>query len=1161
MRKALKVISVLSILVLFGTLVFGQTNTGQVQGTIRDTSGAALAGAKVTVKSVSTGLTRTTTTNSVGLYTIAGLRPDTYDVVVEASGFQKMTRRAEVPVGGVAEVSADLAVTGGEVMVEVTGTNEAVQVNTESQTLSTVITNKQVTELPTLTRNPYDLVGTAGNVAEDSTSGRGAGYAINGQRSASTDILLDGGENVDLFTATVGQQVPLDSVQEFSVMTNNFTAEYGRAGGGVVNVVTKSGTNSFKGTLYEFNRVSALAANTYNNDATGTPKGLFTRNQFGYSIGGPVIKNKLFFFSSTEWIRVRSNADQFFEITDPSFLQYTSASTQQFFNAYGSTRPLTVHSVIPFSDSGLACGGEGIPCNAALADVVSYKTPINAGGGSPQNTWESVARVDFNWTDKTTIFGRYAVYKTNLFDGVINNSPYSGYDTGETDLNQNYTFNITHVFSPTLVNSTKVVYNRLTQQQPLGAAPLTPGLFVDAAVDAISGNYQYVFPGYVQTSTANALPFGGPQNLYQVYDDVSWTKGKHQFKFGGQYVHTRDNRVFGAYENAVQILGNNSVADGIQHLIDGNVFQFEAAVDPQGAFPCSKNALGKYTVTSDCTFNLPGTSPSFARNFRYHDMAFYAQDSWKFTPRFTINLGLRWEYYGVQHNSDPNLDSNFYLGSGSTIFDQIRNGSVQKTHDSTVGGFWNPAYKNFAPRVGFAWDVFGDGKTSLRGGYGISYERNFGNVTYNVIQNPPNYAVVSIFEGTDVPSQPIYTANLGAFATAGSTCAPLATGTTGPAEGTSCLPNVTLRAPDQNIRTAYTQSWNFSAERQVGKSSMVSAEYVGAKGTHLYDIANINVPYMGSTYLGDARLSNRINYQYGNINYRGSNAYSSYNGLNLGFKSNNLWNKGLTLTANYTWSHSLDNLSSTFSDGYWGNYWLGYTDAFHPNLDYGNSDFDIRHRFVISTIWEMPWFKNSSSAVARQVLGGWSISPVIKVLAGSPYTIFDGSNGYTIYPRWAPGGSFPRSASGSPVATGPNEFTYMNLPTTDVNCPYSATCAIGTGNALQVPSTRDVFCVAPGTGGNPFTCNGGPMIGRNAFTGPGYWNWDMVLGKTIKLSERFSMQFRGELYDVTNHHNYYINSNLLDIEGGATSIQAVKGGNGSSNDERRNVQFGLKLLF
>src|ERR1700730_11135384 len=363
---------------LFGS-AWGPMETGQITGTVTDATGGTIGTANITVKSVNTGLTRATNTNSSGIYTVTGLKPDLYEVTVQSSGFQTFTRRVAVAVGSYNEVSAVLSVGGKAETVEVTSSSEVIGVNTENQTLSETITAREIEMLPTSpTRNPYTLVGTSGNVAEDNGSLRGAGYAINGMRSASTDILLDGSENVDSFTAGVGQTVPLDSVQEFSVLTNNFMAEYGRASGGIVNLVTKSGTNAFHGSAYEYNRVSALSANTFQNDATSTPKGVFTRNDFGFAIGGPIKKNKLFFFNNAEWIRVRSSSPTNYTIIDPGSISSLAPATQAFFTAFGKCAP-DVHI--------LASG----PCSANVAnspicDSVGFSVPADAGGGAPQNT-------------------------------------------------------------------------------------------------------------------------------------------------------------------------------------------------------------------------------------------------------------------------------------------------------------------------------------------------------------------------------------------------------------------------------------------------------------------------------------------------------------------------------------------------------------------------------------------------------------------------------------------------------------------------------------------------------------------------------------------------------------------------------------------------------
>ena len=1167
--SALRVTALLGILVLASAWLFGQAETGVITGTVTDTSSAVVPGATVTVLSTTTGFTRSTSTASAGEYTITNLKPDNYTLTIERAGFQKYTRPVQVLVGSRNDVSVQLSVTGASTTVEVTAAGETAAVNTETQTVSEVVTAEQITDLPTLTRNPYDLVAVSGNVAEDTQGGRGAGYAINGQRSSNTDVLLDGGENVDLFTATVGQKVPLDSVQEFRVMTSNFTAEYGRAGGCVINVTTKSGTNQIQGSLYEFNRVSALSANTYNNNANGLPKDGFTRNQFGYSIGGPIVKNKLFFFSSTEWTRVRSDTTNTQSIVDPAFLALpeVNQATKDFFSAFGSklVPSLRVLSSVNWGAANNVTSGPcpaPLPCNAPFGQYVAYSAPGDSGAGAPQNTYSTVARVDYNFSDKTTLYGRYALYSEDDFPGFINSSPYVGYDTGQTYFNQSVNINLTHVFTPNIVNSLKFTYNRLTNVQPLGVNPIGPTLYTSAtATPNLPGtNGILIFPGYSETTPGNSIPFGGPQNVYQIFDDLSWTKGKHQLKFGGGYIQTRDNRTYGAYYGAVESLASGgSIPSAAASLVAGQLYQFQGAVYPQGKFPCSRTESGHYVVTPDCLLNLPVSSPSFSRNNRYNDGAFYLQDSWRVTQRLTLNLGVRWEYYGVQHNSNPALDSNFYLGPGQSLFNQIRNGTVQIANQSPVGGLWAQDKDNWGPRVGFAYDVFGNGSMSLRGGYGIGYERNFGNVTFNVIQNPPNYGVISVISGTDVQAGnlPIFVNNTGPLAGQGSTCG----GSPVVVPGTSCFPNPSLRAVQQNIPTAYIQFWSGSIDYQVLKNSVLSLEYIGSKGTHEYDISNLNAGGYGSAFLGDTRTENRLNYQYSNINYRGSNGFNLYNGLNVKFQTNNLFNKGLYLNVNYTWSHAIDNLSSAFSDGSSGLYGLGYIDPFNANLNKGNADYDVRNRFVISGTWNIPWGSNMSSAWERQVLGGWSFSPIVNIRSGLPYTIYDCSNvGATGYscPFYIPSQPINQHGGASnSTAVAPNLFTYLSLPFD------SATgTVVNTGDALAVPS-----CQYLDHGNCVYSSIGLPQGHRNAYSGPGFWNVNFVIAKTFKLTERFNMQFRGEFYNAFNHSNYYIDSPNLDVSGGISTIQAYKGIPQAWNSqtplptERRNIQFGLKLNF
>jgi hypothetical protein len=787
----------------------------------------------------------------------------------------------------------------------------------------------------------------------------------------------------------------------------------------------------------------------------------------------------------------------------------------------------------------MPCGGG----SALTCDQVSTSVPADAGGGLPQNTWMEVGRVDYNFSDKTTLFVRYASYSENDFAGTVNSSPYAGYSTGQTTFDQNIEASVNHIFAPTLFNSGKLVYNRLNGPvQPLGTAPIGPTLYTTATTTGTVGGFPLVFPGYSEETPGNSIPFGGPQNLYQGYDDISWTKGRHQFKFGGQFIQIRDNRTYGAYENAVEALGTN-VSTGLANLTSGNIYEFEGAVNPQGKYPCLTNpTTGAAVVTPACTLTLPVGPPSFARNYRYNDGALYAQDTWKAAPRLTVNLGLRWEYYGVQHNA-PNtaLDSNFVFGSGATVFDQIRNGTVQLAQNGGV--FWKPDYKNFAPRVGFAWDVLGDGSTSLRGGYSIGYERNFGNVTFNAIQNPPNYAVVQLVAGTDIPSMPVYTNNAG----------PLQ-GT-----GTKALPSVSQRAINQDMKTAYAETWDFGIDRRITKGSLVSAFYSGSHGVHLYDISNINPAGGGGDFLGDARASNRLNFGYSNMNYRSDEGYSFYDALNLKYAATNIGNKGLGVTMNYTWSHSLDNLSSTFSETYGGlsgAYYLGYLDAFNPRLDYGNSDFDIRHRFVVSGSWELPWLKGSGNKFVRGVLGGWVASGILNIRSGQPFTIFDCNNASsTACPLYIPNAPVASTGSSVPSADGPNIFNYITLPHN------SAGVISNQGDSLSLPNCKGLDHV-----GCSYTTSGLAYPERNQFLGPGFWNLDALFQKNVRLKERTTLQFRAEMYNMLNHSNQYISGLNLDVSSMPSPyVQTEKGGvdgyAGTPVDERRNIQFGMRLTF
>ncbi len=1106
--------------------VLAQTETGQIIGKVTDPQGALVPGATVTIKAVNTGATRTATTNTQGEYTITNLQPGLYDVSIQATGFATRTQRVEVTVGARVTVETALTIqaTGETVDIVASG---GVEVNTQNQELSNVVSGNQIRELPSLTRNPYDFVALSGNVSPTDTvttgftTSRGVGFAINGQRPSSTNILLDGGENVNTFDTTVGQGVPLDSVQEFRVITSNFSAEYGRASGGIVNVATRAGTNDFHGTAYEFNRVSRFASNNFNNNANGVPKGRFVRNQFGYSVGGPVIKDKFFFFNSTEWTRVRSSEEVINFVPTPELIAASSPATRAFFNAFPLATAingtvLTVGNVINSLRLTGTTAFTSLPSTLPAFGQVRYRVPSDVGAGFPQNAYQIVTRFDFNLSDKTQFYGRHALESQDFFVGTNAFSPYQGFNTGIDAFNNNILLSLTHSFSPRLVSQTKLVYNRLNQEQPLGDQAPSPTLYLRSVTTSIN-NFSVALPGYLPFNPGLAIPFGGPQNLLQLYQDFSSTFGNHQFRYGGTFIHIQDNRTFGAFQNAVETLGPNT-AQALANLVSGQIVGFQAAIDPRGAFPGQ-------------TVSLPVGAPNFSRSNLYNEYALYVQDNWKVRPRLSVNLGLRYDYFGVQHNRNERLDSNFYFGQGSTLQERIRNGQVFIAEDSPVGSLWKPDKNNFAPRLGFAWDVTGNGKTSVRGGYGISYERNFGNVTFNVIQNPPNYAVINIVPGSTpgfpAGSLPITASNVGPFS-----------GTT----GSITLPTTQLRHVREDVGTAYAHFWSLALERELAPNWVASLQYSGSAGRNLYSIENINRAGAGAIYLNDTDPTSRLINQYGNINTRGKSGYSNYNALIAELVASRWRTTGLSFSARYTYSHSLDNLSSTFSENS-NNFNLGLLDPFNPKLDYGPSDFDVRHRFAFGYNWEVPFekvgdrfFGGSGGKIRQQVFGGWEFTGIFTARTGTPFSVFDCTNTNavsSVCPRVFASTELPTSARNnpSPDPTIPNRFNFLDL------------------TGLVAPG----FYTNTITGNSDFGPYPSSMIGRNRFRGPGLWNLDAGLYKRFKFTETMSLQLRAELYNLFNHANLFIIGSEADVSSGL-SVPAFRSG-------RRDLQLAAKFIF
>ncbi len=1122
-----RILVAILVLAVGSGIAIAQTETGQITGTVFDSSGAAVPNATVTAVDTATKAARSTTASSGGVYEFPNLLPGRYEVTTEAKGFQKTVHVVTVTVG--ARVGFDFHLTVGSQQETIVVQENLTAVNTETQTLGENISSSEVLNLPTLTRNPYDLVKTVGNTtsADPTTLTRGVGVSINGLRASDVGVLLDGVPNNNNFDTTVAIQTPLDSVGEFTVLTSNFTAEFGRAIAGVVNVDTKRGSNAFHGTAYEFNRVSALASNTFDNNANNIDKPVFVRNEFGFSVGGPIVPDKLFFFVNPEWTRVRSSAIQTAAIATPQLIAASATNTQQFFSTYGTLRPgLTV--LQSFTRGQICTSGActAIPSTTPIYEKVSYSVPADSGGGSPQNELNLAGRVDYNASDKTQIYFRYALVDRNYFNGTVDTSPYVGYDTGENDMKNAFAFSVTHAFSAHFISQTKLSYNRNNILQPLGAAPIGPTLYTTYSSTSSLGNAAIVYPGYSAYTPGNSIPFGGPQNFSQLNEDLTKTFSKHSLRFGGLITYLQDDRTFAAYQTAVAGLGTNQ-SSAVNGLVTGQLSQFEVAVYPQGEYPCINGPSGQI-VTAACTLKLPLGPPNFSRSNAVHEDALYVQDSWKIHPHLTLNLGLRWEYFGPQASRNPNLDSNFYAGPGLNLMGQTAGGKAYVSTDPSnpVGGLWKKDWRDFSPRIGFAWDVFGNGKTSLRGGYGMGWEPNFGNVTFNVLFNPPNYGLVTFSRPADLASIPITIQNYGPLS--GSS-------------GTKALPRLSLRWVDPYIKTAHAHVWNLALEHQFSNDMIGALEYSGSKGVNLYTINTMNNPGSAAAYglpgSGSGNPLDRLNPQYSGLNLRTNGGFSNYHSFNGRVEMRNFKHTGVTMRLNYTWSHAIDNISNTFSETATGSGNLGILAPLNPGLDKGSADFDVRHRVTLAGIWDIPY--KGSNAITREVLGGWSLTPSLSARTGAPFSIWDCSNAYQICPRVMYDtqfkGHYSVTANGNP-----NGFNYMSVGTPDSTY---ANAAAGVSDFGPFPVT---------------------MQGRNTFRAPGTWGFDMSIHKNFKLTESKSLQFRAEMYNAFNHSNLFVVYSNTDVS--ATSyITATRGLRGDNNAvtsvENRNVQLALKLIF
>ncbi len=914
MTRFLLVITVLGLLA--GTL-WAQGGTGQLTGLVTDPSGAVVANAQISLTNTATGEKRTTVTTAAGTYTFPALPiVGTYTLETAPKGF-KGAKVANIVVSVGTIVSQDVHLELGSSSEEVTVEAGVQQVQTQESSISDLVDRRVWQQMPLETRDQNNfinlLAGAAqGNIALGMNGGTDRGAAVNGTRSGAGNYMVEGFDNNDqglggggsIGASTGGANTTIspDAIQEYRVISHNFSAEYGYAGGFVTDTVLKGGTNQWHGSLFEYNRVQALAANSFFSNRAGIQDSL-VRNQFGGSIGGPIVKDKTFFYFTTEFRRDRSNNPLAGNSLTPDFINFVnSGQFQQFMEASGAYAGV---NTLAYPGSPV-CGTAGCPgafsAESTLGPIAAnflatQPLPLCVPGARNCNLLTNQASglysggntfftsTPFSWVTPggaaINEFGNVTVgqanslnqarYSVKLDHKLSNNDQLSGsylYDNGDTNTQwaggsstfgpdlpnharaQNAGLTWSHTFSPTVLNQARISYTRHTANFPGSASQNAAGIpAIATAFDAFNGSF----------GNASNLPQFFTENRFEYSDSLSVTHGKHNFKVGADYSRTRNGSSFDADFNGLflpygveDLLTDNSFSGSIDNQIlgyqyYGSLFYAQASINP--------------TVH-------PATRPVYYRGFRANEFGAYFQDDWRIHPRLTLNLGVRWDYFGPPHNYISGLDSNFYAGSpvepscsttdpnppnttvtgpcnirnqfypvGNPVLQSFANGNSQVRNNE----IWNKDTNNFAPRLGFSYDVTGKQKLVMRGGFGIAYDRMYNNIFENLRFNPPFFSFATV--GTFINGVPV-----GAQASPGLYTVPFSS--FGLFNSTTLFPRgqplPSPRAIDQNLVTAYYEQANYGFQYEIAKDLIWETNYVGTFGRKLVGIKNLNT-YPGRT--------------------------------------------------------------------------------------------------------------------------------------------------------------------------------------------------------------------------------------------------------------------------------------------------------------------------
>lgn len=1055
------------------TGVPAQETTASIRGIVLDPSGATVSAANVTATQTETGFARTAMSDTHGAYLLVALPIGHYRIQAEAKGFQRFAQEGiSLDVNETATVTLRLVV--GTTLQEIQVSANAELIESSSSTLGKTVQEREIVDLPLNGRNftqlgtlqPGVVPITAGLAAAGGSLRDGQAYAVNGQRPESNNFLVDGANNFNGVDGGFVLKPPVDAIAEFRILTHTANAEFGHSTGSTTNIVTRSGSNAFHGAAWEFLRNDAMdAANAISQSVEP-----LKQNQFGGTLGGPVRKDKTFFFGFYEGFRNRQGESRIATVPSLNERQGNFAELcPEGFSGGVCNNP--AHQLVN-EFSGQPFPNNQLPFINAISQNLLAFYPQPTGGGNTftaeqtlrQNDDQFGIRIDHYLTSKDSLNFRYIFSQGNRLDPLsTSGANVPGFPVGEDHRAQNFVAQETHTFSPSLVAVARFSFLRnkfLFDEHENHTTPSSLGFQYQSSFD------QAVGPPFVQVAGFASIgdPITGPRDTYQKSFDISgsltWIRGRHEMKFGGGYERDQINALFGIASNGFFVFST---------------------------FPVN-NAFASFLFGQPVFFLQGGGDPS--RGLRGNSANLYAQDTYKVTRRLTVNYGVRYEL-PFPYTEIRNRQNLFEPGVQSTVMPTAPKGLVYPGDAGVPAGLIPTEKKAFAPRIGVAWDPTGSSRWLVRAAYGIFYD------PYYTGQGGPLQTPSSAPPFLQTPQ-----VTLPNFAN------PL--NGTNPFTGATFAEPMTLLTLDRNLRLPYAQDWNLGVQRAFGSDWLAEVNFVGTKGTKLPRFVEGNpavfVPGQSNPNNADQRrlfsgctLAQPNGCVFSSAGLISGISNSSYNALETSLRKR--FGHGISMLASYTLSKAIDGVSSFNITGSASQSVAGENDLaqnpFDIGAERGRSLFDARHRFVVSYQWNLPFWKDAQTWY-QHALGNWQVNGITTFMSGTPFTVYDSRD--VTFQGGAP--EISGFSSGRP-----------NLLSDPNAGPHTSAQWFNPGAFQRLDPVLNA-----GQFGN---------AGRNIVEGPGFMQWDFSAFKNIPLTESKSLQLRGEFFNLFNHANFGLPDNDL----------------------------------